>query len=321
MISDFAEFVRRLFRQRRVAIAAIAKNEGPYLLEWIAYHRVIGIRQLFIADNFSDDGTSELLSALHKVGVVKRLPFPTLPGQAPQLPAYAKLMKRYRWRADWVAIIDCDEFLTLANGVDSIHDFLKPIEADASVGAVCVNWAMFGSSQQAVPTNEPVIARFPMRAKEDNIYHRIYKTLVRSKAFLQPGLDPHYVVLRENFRAVHPDGSTLRPHHEVSGLSATPVWSRLRLNHYFVKSKAEFDLIKLPRGRADIADTRRGESEFQQYDLNDVRDPMPERLVAATRAEIENLRGLLREAGCAEEFVTMDRTLVERVARLQQRRE
>lgn len=303
----------------RVAIAAIVKNEGPYLLEWIAFHRAIGIKQFFIADNISDDGSTELLIALAKAGIVKRMPFPTVPGQAPQLPAYEKLMQRYRGEADWVAFIDCDEFLTLADGVGSIHDFLAPIEADESVGAVYINWVMFGSSQQTSPTNELVIARFSMRAKDTNVCHKIVKTLVRSKAFHQPGLDPHYIVLRENFRAVHTDGSPFRPHHQFPGLSAAPVWERMRLNHYFVKSKAEFDFIKLPRGRADIADTRRDESEFQQYDSNDLCDPMPERLVATTKDEIERLRGLLRKIGCSEELVVMDRKLAERAESLRKK--
>ena len=39
----------------RLAIGAIVKNEGPYLLEWIAFHRVVGVDRFFIADNASTD--------------------------------------------------------------------------------------------------------------------------------------------------------------------------------------------------------------------------------------------------------------------------
>ena len=52
----------------RVAIAAIFRNEHPYVLEWIAHHRALGVAQFYIADNVSDDGTSELLQALDALG-------------------------------------------------------------------------------------------------------------------------------------------------------------------------------------------------------------------------------------------------------------
>jgi hypothetical protein len=41
----------------RVGIVAIAKNEARFLLEWVAFHRAVGIRHFFIVDNGGDDGT------------------------------------------------------------------------------------------------------------------------------------------------------------------------------------------------------------------------------------------------------------------------
>lgn len=319
MISRLVRLARHFFpkRQRRVAIAAILKNEGPYLLEWIAFHRVIGIEQFFIADNVSDDGTTELLIALDKIGIVNRLPFPNLPGQPPQLRAYAKLMKRYRRKADWIALIDCDEFLTPTDGAVTIHELLASIEADPKVGTIRLNWAMFGSSGSVMPTNEPVIARFSMHSAKNYEPNHHYKALVRSKAFVRPSLSPHDVILRRGFRAIHADGRELALHEKCLGLSAEVVWDRMRLNHYFVKSKGEFRLIKLPRGRSDIPE-RRSESEFEGNDHNQVSGPMPEWLVIATKNEMDNIRETLRNAGCSEELVTMDKKLVERIALLRQ---
>lgn len=39
-----------------LSIAAILKNEQPYILEWLAYHMVLGIEDFYIADNISSDG-------------------------------------------------------------------------------------------------------------------------------------------------------------------------------------------------------------------------------------------------------------------------
>jgi hypothetical protein len=48
-----------------LAIAAPVRGEAPYLLEWIAYHRVLGIKAFLLGDNTGDDDpTSALLQAL-----------------------------------------------------------------------------------------------------------------------------------------------------------------------------------------------------------------------------------------------------------------
>ncbi|WP_366916825.1 glycosyltransferase family 2 protein [uncultured Nitratireductor sp.] len=87
------------------------KDEGPYLLEWIAYHRALGVSQFLIADNNSTDGTGDLLRALQSTGFVELLDYPETPGVPPQLPAYSELMERFGSEADWIAFIDADEFL------------------------------------------------------------------------------------------------------------------------------------------------------------------------------------------------------------------
>ena len=53
-------------------------------------------------------------------------------------------------------------------------------------------------------------------------------------------------------------------------MTQTVDWSVVRVNHYFTKSYAEF-LQKRSRGMADNADIR-AVSDFQEHDVNDVRD-------------------------------------------------
>ena len=96
----------------RLAIGAIVRNEGPYLLEWIAFHRVLGVDRFFIADNGStDDGGGAARRARRGRASCGHLPFPDRPGRRPQLPAYAAILRRHGAEADWIAFIDADEFL------------------------------------------------------------------------------------------------------------------------------------------------------------------------------------------------------------------
>ncbi|MDR0485482.1 MAG: glycosyltransferase family 2 protein, partial [Elusimicrobiota bacterium] len=44
-----------------LSVLAIAKNEAPYLKEWIEYHRALGVEKFYIYDNNSSDNTFEIL--------------------------------------------------------------------------------------------------------------------------------------------------------------------------------------------------------------------------------------------------------------------
>ena len=46
------------------------RNEGLYLVEWLAYHRQLGVDAFFIYANDNDDGSDALLAALSRAGVV-----------------------------------------------------------------------------------------------------------------------------------------------------------------------------------------------------------------------------------------------------------
>lgn len=56
--------------KKKLCIGAIFKNEYPYILEWIAWHKLCGFDKIIIADNDSDDGTRELLQALDDLGEI-----------------------------------------------------------------------------------------------------------------------------------------------------------------------------------------------------------------------------------------------------------
>ena len=293
----------------RLAIGAIMKNEAPYILEWVAYHRVLGIDRFYVADNASDDGTTELLKALASLGIVRHVPFPGKPGRPPQLPAYAKIMRKFRRDADWIAFIDADEFIAPAEGAPSIGTFLAGLGED--VGAVALNWAIYGSSFSATPTAAPVIERFTRRSADDLGVNLHYKTIVRAKAFYDVGSNPHLFQIRKGYRTVQVDGIELEHHSKRgAGLSDRIVWSPWRINHYVVKSRAEFDHKKAPRGRAALANMFRDESFFRGHDRNEIEDPMQLGLVEATKGEIGLLRHRLRTAGVPEDLIGIDRSIV-----------
>ena len=295
----------------RLALVAIVRNEAPYLLEWIAHHQALGVRDLVIADNVSQDGTSELLEALDALGEIRRLPFPDPPDRAPQLPAYAAMLETLSAAArddpdapQWAAIIDADEYLVpepLADApvADWLGAAIAPVCDRAGVGAIAVNWALYGSSWLASQGAGLVTERFVRRAHAHFASNHHYKTLLRLRAWHTVSGNPHHMHLQPGWRLVHPDGSDARPHpYHGWGLSQEVVWSRLRLNHYIVKSREEFDARKARNGSAATRGRVKGDDYFRAHDRNDTRDACDVRLIEATRAKLSRLTARLQATGC-----------------------
>lgn len=109
-------------------IPTCMKNEGPYLLEWLAYHRSIGIQEYIVFTNDCSDGTDLMLDRLNEMGLVTHLPNPaTAAGSTffqPIAMKFAMQMAQTR-RADYVIQTDVDEFINIHVGDGLITDLLS----------------------------------------------------------------------------------------------------------------------------------------------------------------------------------------------------
>lgn len=294
-------------KKLKVGVCSIFKNEGPYILEWLAYHRVIGVDEFFIADNESNDHGKELLRALSDLGLIHLLPFPTPSDRAPQLPAYEALMEEHSASVDWVAFIDADEFLLPATG--QIKSALEVIiSQEASVGAIAVNWASYGSSEKKQFDPAPVIKRFQGRGEQNFGVNRHYKSMVKVSAYAGTEENPHLFKLKPDYIYVDTAGALLE--HDVQGikgLSKNVCWDNLRLNHYIIKSYGEF-LYKKSRGRATVKNNSRLDRDinfFRAHDVNDILEPFSPVLLEKTCAELERLKSLLIVSGAPSSVVNV----------------
>ena len=283
----------------KIAIGAIVRNEAPYLLEWIAWHRRLGVSGFVLFDHDSDDGTTELLRALDDAGIVQHVPFAEVAGTPPQIRAYRALITSQISQCDCIALIDTDEFIQMT-GDQTLLGCFETIPAQ--VGAIVMNWATFGSSGIKGP-NDPVwpapcCERFQRRAEQHCELNLGVKSVLRPEAvdLGVPFSNPHSLPLRQGYVLARPNGQRLDLPTDGSVFKTAEVdWSVLRLNHYMVKSYSEYIYKKLARGDAFWRDAR-PMGHFDVHDRNEIFDPTPSAVLPDLLTDMSLLRGVLPES-------------------------
>ncbi|QTD89119.1 glycosyltransferase family 2 protein [Burkholderia anthina] len=277
----------------KLGIAGIVKNEADALIEWIAYHKALGIDKFFIADNESTDGTKELLTALSSNDFLETIDAKTLPDLKPQLPTYKNLLAIASGKVDVLAFIDADEFIAPSDGATSIRSFVEKIFINQDISALALNWSTFGSSGAKFHENGLVIDRFTKRAKIDLGINQHYKTFVRPER-ATGFTNPHHVNLTSG-RYITSDEKdlTLHPTHG-KGLSASTCWEGARINHYATKSLEEFLVGKSKRGSASKIGRIKHKAYFIAHDRNDEECLIAKNFSSRTQDEMRNLDEMIR---------------------------
>ena len=96
---------------RSVTLVTMMKNEGPFILDWLAHHRVVGVERFLVYTNDCGDGTERLLDLLSDAGVERRDNPYRATGGVPQHAArnsagVARSMQRVTYRSDICALAD-----------------------------------------------------------------------------------------------------------------------------------------------------------------------------------------------------------------------
>lgn len=241
------------------AITAIIKNEAPYILEWIEYHRLIGVTRFYLYDNESTDNLRDVIEPLIADGTVI---YERISGKERQLDAYNKMLSDHGNECDFCAFIDADEFLFF--GELNPLDYLKT-NLSQSVGGLCLNWIVFGSSHRTEKPEGLVLENYLQRGASDFEANRHVKTICRPSTVIG-FINPHYCRYRYGYHAEDTRGASMSYGH-TAPLGEVPI---PHIKHYFSKSLEEY-LKKRSRGCAD-GHAMRDLDDFYRHDVNDVYD-------------------------------------------------
>lgn len=286
----------------RITIVTTMRDEGPHLLEWIAYHKAVGITHFLVYSNDCSDGTDMLLDLVPDVTHIRQ--------DAGDTPPQWRALKS-AWShpevqsADWLICLDCDEFINLANGVDGVPHVIGQLGGDA----ILLPWRLFGNNGHIHFSDGPTTSRFTMAAPEEMLYPAIgsyFKTLFRREGpFRQFGV--HRPKQKNPERHPVPimfDGSG---HAVASQLARNDAqimnWGRpiardlVQLNHYSVRSVAEF-MVKTARGLPNHQDKLVDLTYWVERNFNSERDDRILNMATARDRELDALLNLpgIREA-------------------------
>ncbi len=226
----------------RWSVVCCSKMEAPYILEWACWYKLMGAEKIYLYDSGHDE-TKETLSKLIELGFVEYIHWPEYPAQ---YPAYEHALTNYRNTA--LAFFDADEYL-LPMGDESVAEILDDMLNRSFVSGLAIGWEMFGDNFHETRPAELITEAYTKR-QDDQHFECFTKCIVNPNLIIPRVHDPHWFNSISNFQIIREDGMPVKwgdHHHRKS-------WEfpkkRIRLNHYFTKSREDF-MRKLARRGPD----------------------------------------------------------------------
>lgn len=263
--------------EHQLSIVTIFRDEGPYLKEWIEYHKLVGVEHFYLFNNLSHDNFQEVLEPYIEEGVVELFHLPQKSeniyrwGHIQQR-AYNTGLAKAKGKTKWLAIIDADEFI-IPLEKDTIVQALEPFEGAC---AVAINWALYGTSN--VPEIVPgklMIEMLKFKALPEFFENQFVKVIVRPEKVLK-AKGPHQVYLKEGYIVD-------MEHQPVLGnMTDKVLYKHLRINHYWSRDEKYFREVKLPRSKTSGGNWAKSMKK-QLEDLSLIHDDIMDRFIPTLR--------------------------------------
>ena len=258
----------------KVLISAM-KDEGPYILEWVAHHKVIGFDEIIVYTNDCSDGTNKILKRLEQLGYIKFHNNRVGTGGVHRSALRQARRLQEVKDAAWIYVTDADEFLNIHVGNGKLDDLIAATGADVDV--IPIPWRIFSNNGRHVLRNSRVCTQFTDAEptyEDGGAGRRFVKSLFRNTGdFYRFGLhNPHE---REEVKGKHvwalPGG------HQKTNLAfgnhVPPPFGHeiAQINHYAVRSTQAY-LNKRYRGRANHMSHLLGSEYWERWNRGGVKD-------------------------------------------------
>lgn len=291
-------------------LLATMRDEAPFILEWVAYHKAIGFDRLIIFSNNCSDGTDKILAALHATGHIIHIPHqPSESKKIAEEVSQLVLSERMIPQDDWTIWLDADEFLNIHCGTGHVADLRNSV-GDAR--GICISWRVFGDSGNDKFPGLFISEDFINCADEGEAWQNV-KTFFRMDYDVVE-LFQHKPMFSHNFWnkecqflssksiAMDPNGRymSLWMNGQKRGkIEVTEAgWKVAQINHYAVRTKRMFD-FKRARGRIGEANSnaksRYNETYYSGLNLNSEQDRS---VLRWSKVVLKDISSLERDIAC-----------------------
>lgn len=268
------------------------KNEGPYMLEWVAYYRSLGIDHFLIYTNDCNDGTDKIAQRLADLGLATHVDNTVPEGGSPQNQMLRRVRKHEEFKnATWVFSVDVDEYLNIRLPDASIPALIEKLQdvSGHSIDAASFAWKLFGCGGVSTFEDAPVTRQFFMCDDEVTPISGIaqgLKTITRNNGkFTRYGPHrPKGVQPEQEADIKWSDASgNLMPYQSVTWRAQNGFGHDFaRIHHYALRSADGF-LVKRDRGRTNHVSHDQSEAYWKNMNANITEDRSI--LAASLRAE------------------------------------
>ena len=283
--SALAVFDHHMTADQTILVATAMRNEGPFIVEWVCWYRMLGF-EILVTTNDCTDHSTQLLDALAEAGWLKHVQHQPHADEPPKLSAYRAWKREPLFKsADWVLTCDVDEFLVLHKH-NTIAEFLGPPPHDFR--AIAFSWKCFGTGNREIYQDGWVHRQFQRCGLGHLRINRSFKSIVRSPTdFTRPGAHfPHNLKTgawtEPANRVLQPNGTVLPQFqdagsHPIRFLEHDQISHDVaQMNHYITRTPDSYALKKGQPCASALHD-RYTDKFFEKHNRNGMVDQSAQR--------------------------------------------
>ncbi len=259
------------------------KDEGPYVVEWVAHHLAVGFTDVMVYTNDCSDGTDTILKHLETldIGVYHREN--VIPEGMKPHPSMLKLAadEELVQNSAWLLVLDADEFMCINHPSHHLHGMVADLEKIGASAMVCT-WRIFGSSGVRDWSRAPITDQFTRAAPV--FWNKGWGTKTMLKfdpKYLRLGM--HRPIIKSQWKDtewpdtqlwVNGSGRPLEDWFKLRGwrsIRRTVGYDWAQINHYAIKSMDAYSLRKF-RGNANLKKDKYNSDYWSLQDRNEVED-------------------------------------------------
>ncbi|OYX24146.1 MAG: hypothetical protein B7Z10_09780 [Rhodobacterales bacterium 32-66-7] len=259
------------------------KDEGPFVVEWVAHHLAVGFTEVMVYTNDCSDGTDTLLKRLEAMDIGVHHRENVIPEGVKPHPSMLKLAAAEELiiTSDWLLVLDADEFMAINHPSHSLDGLVADLNA-MNASAMVLTWRIFGSSGIRDWSRQPVTDQFTRAAPEYWNKGWGTKTMLKfDPKYLRLGM--HRPIIKSQHKETdYPDsvlwvngsGRPLEEWFKFRGwrsIRRTVGYDWAQINHYAIKSMDAYSLRKF-RGNANLKKDKYNSDYWSLQDRNEVED-------------------------------------------------